>query len=122
MTSKKMPLALLAILLIVLSSVALINYHPAIFQTASITMSESNTTINSTSYPTRSAGSNDCMQLESQPLRLVLKNSSTGQPIPSVPVQIKKVTPLGLLSQGAFDCSLNHTSTTIVNIASTNSN
>ena len=39
-----------------------------------------------------------CVQLESEPLFLIVKNSSTGSPIGSVPVQVKESTPTDLCS------------------------
>ena len=39
-----------------------------------------------------------CVQLESEPLFLIVKNSSTGSPISSVPVQVKESTPTDLCS------------------------
>ena len=57
-----------------------------------------------------------CIQLESEPLFLIVKNSSTGSPISSVPVQVKESTPTDL-------CSATSANTTkSLGVLSTNAN
>jgi hypothetical protein len=81
--------------------------------------------VSSTFAPSASSGSSTanvsstasslCVQLESEPLFLIVRNSSTGSPISSVPVQVEKSTPVNL-------CAPTTTSTSDLGIVRTDTN
>ncbi len=61
----------------------------------------------SSTATTTSSTTTTCVQLESEPLYLIIRNSTTGNPIGAVPVQVNESTPLDLCSPGGGNSTKN---------------